>query len=140
MVVELEPDRLETEAVREGYSADGDERHICLYPEGRATGRWFDGCLQYRPARIDRRHPGSKLETDALSLQDALELPGNLGVDAGQDAVEKLHYGDLGAETPPHRAELKADHPGADDQQMPRNFLKQQCAGRRHDPFLVDCD
>src|SRR5260370_38387532 len=124
MVVELEPDRLETKVLRIGDAADGDERHVGLDCGSRATGRRFDSCLQDRPARIDRTHLGGKLETDALFFQEALELPRNFGVDAGPDAVCKLRHRDLRAETPPHRAELEADHPGAYDQEMPRHCFK----------------
>src|SRR5260370_41968926 len=104
MVVELKPDCLETKVLRIGYAANGDERHVGLDYGSRATGRWFDSCLQDRPARIDRSHLGGKLEADALFFQDALQLPRNLRVNARQDAIQKLHHRDLGAETPRHRA------------------------------------
>ena len=40
----------------------------------------------------------------------------------GSDAVEHLDHGDLGAEPPPHRAELEPDIAGADDHQPLRHF------------------
>jgi len=40
----------------------------------------------------------------------------------------------------PYRAELKPDHAGADDQQLPRHLVERERAGRRHDALFVDLD
>ena len=63
---------------------------------------------------------------------------GDLQIDAGHDAVEKLDHDHLGAEPPPHRAELEPDHARADDQQPLRNARKNERARGRDDAFLVD--
>ena len=69
-----------------------------------------------------------------------MELPADLAVYAGQDAVKELDHDHLGAEPPPHRAELESDHAGADDQQPSRHLVQHQRASRGHDPPLVDVD
>ena len=58
----------------------------------------------------------------------------------GQDAVEELDHGHLGAEPAPDRAELQPDHAGADDEQLLRHLVERQRAGRGHDALLVDLD
>ena len=58
------------------------------------------------------------MKDEALLFQRALEQLGDLAVDAGQDAVEKLDHRHLGSEAPPDRAELKPDNAGADDDQL----------------------
>ena len=62
----------------------------------------------------------------------------DLAVHAGQDAVEEFDHRHLGAEPPPHRAELEPDDAGADHQQLLRHLVERQRAGRRDDPLLVD--
>ena len=42
----------------------------------------------------------------------------------GQDAIEELDHGHLGAEAAPDRAQLEPDHAGADDQQPLRHFVE----------------
>jgi hypothetical protein len=69
-----------------------------------------------------------------------VELLGDLGIHAGQDAVQELDDQDLRAEAPPHRAELEPDDPGADDQQLLRHLLQFERAGRGHDHLFVDLD
>ena len=80
------------------------------------------------------------LKVDALLFEDALELPADLAVHAGQDAVEELDHDHLRAEPPPHRAELEPDHAGADHQQPLRHLVEHQRAGRGDDALLVDLD
>ena len=81
-----------------------------------------------------------QFERHALLLQDALELLADLGVHAGQDAVEKFDHRHLRAEAAPHRAELEPDHAGADHEQLLRHLVERERAGRRHDALLVDLD
>ena len=71
-------------------------------------------------------------------VEQALGLPGDLAVHAGQDAVEELDHGDLAAEPAPDRAELEADDAGADDEQPLRHRRQRQRAGRGDDALLVD--
>ena len=59
---------------------------------------------------------------------DALELAADLAVHAGQDAVEELDHGHLGAEPTPHRAELEPDHAAADDEEALRHLVQNASA------------
>ena len=81
-----------------------------------------------------------ELEAHALLHQDALQGARHLGVGAGQDAVEELDHHHLGAEPAPHRAELQADHAGADHQQALGHLGQSERAGRGDDRRLVDGD
>ncbi len=64
------------------------------------------------------------MEGKALLLQDALKLLADLGVDAGQDAVEKFDDGHIAAEAAPDRAEFEADDAGADDEEILRRLCE----------------
>src|SRR5262249_21703947 len=90
--------------------------------------------------RVDAGDLGAELELESLLLEDPLELPRDLAIHAGQDAIEKFDHGDLGAEPVPDRAELEPDHACADDQKFSRRLVERQRAGRRHDALLVDLD
>ena len=81
-----------------------------------------------------------KLEGKPLLAEEPLKLLGDLEIGARQNAVEKLDHRDFGAEPPPHRTELEADHPRPDHHQMFGHLVAAQRAGRRHDLFLVDVD
>ena len=81
-----------------------------------------------------------QLERDALLLQQAMKLPRHFAVDAGQDVIEEFDDRHLGAEPPPHRAELQPDDAGADDEKLLRHLGKLERTGRRHDALLVDVD
>ena len=100
----------------------------------------LDGGLEPAICLLDACDLGTELERDALLLQQALELLGDLVVHAGQDAVEEFHDRHLGAEPPPYRAELEADHAGADDEQLSGDLrqLERACGG--DDALLVDLD
>ena len=50
--------------------------------------------------------------------QHPLGLPGDLGIHAGDQAVEELDHRHLGPEPVPDRAELEADDAAADDHEM----------------------
>ena len=58
----------------------------------------------------------------------------------GSDAVEHLDHGDLRAEPPPHRAELKPDIAAADHDHALRHLVQRERAGRGNDRLLVDGD
>ena len=107
---------------------------------GGAAGGRFDRDLQRLARGVDGRDLARQAEGDALLAEDALGLPGDLAVDAGQDAVEELDHGHLAAEPPPDRAEFEADDAGADDDEAPRHAGERQRAGRRDDALLVDLD
>src|SRR5260221_13470331 len=67
-------------------------------------------------ASIDSAAPPAVGWTIALLFEDALDLSADLAIHSRQDAVEELDHDHLGAETAPHRTELKPDHAGADDE------------------------
>ena len=131
---------LQAKAFGVGHPADADQHHVGFELLRRAAGRGFDGHRQHLARGINRGDLGAELEHKALLLQQALELPGDFAVHAGQDAVEEFDHHDLGTEPVPHRAELEPDHAGADDQQFLRHLFERQRAGRRHDALLVDLD
>ena len=129
----------EPEPVRIGLAADGDEHDVGLESLRLAAGGRFDRDL----APVRGLHLGDlvrEAEFDSLFLEHALELPGDLAVHAGQDAVEEFDHRDLRAEPPPDRAELETDHAGADDEQPLRHRGKRQRTGRGDHDFssIVD--
>ena len=79
-------------------------------------------------------------ELEALLLEDLVGFLAHVAVEAGQDLVEKFDHRDLGAEPPPHRAELEPDHAAADHDQVLGHLRQLQRAGRIDDPLLVDLD
>ena len=82
----------------------------------------------------------AQVKCEALLLQHALHLSGDLAIHAGQDAIEELNDRHLGPEAPPNRAEFEPDHPGADDDQLFWRNGKAEGARRRDDRLLVDLD
>ncbi len=115
-IVERDTGFLQAEALSVGNAADRDQHHVGLQlfrssPRGRLDLR-----DQGFARGVNGGDLGAELERKALLFENALELLGDLGVIARQDAVEKFHHGDLRAEPVPHRAEFKPDHAGADDQ------------------------
>ena len=125
----------------------------------RARGRWRPAPRRPPPPCRRRRRRAGSMATlwpaaapgDARHLARSLKLmpclarmrwraARHLGVDAGQDAVEELDHQHLGAEPAPHRAELEADHAGADHQQALGHLGKRQRAGGGDDRALVDGD
>ena len=104
-----------------------------------ARGR-LDLYLERLARSVDAGDLGGELERDALLLQQPMELPRDLAVDARQDVIEKFDDRDLRAEPPPYRAQLKPDNAAADDQKLLRHFGQVERAGRGHDALLVDVD
>ena len=131
---------LEAEAFRVGHAADGDEHHIGLDGLRRAAGGGLEGERRALAGVLHLRDLGAELELEALLAEDALEVLGDLPVHAGQDAVEILDHGHLGAEAAPHGAELQADHAGADDHEALRHALELERAGGGDHDLLVDLD
>jgi hypothetical protein len=120
--------------------ADGDEHHVGLERLRLAAGRRLDRDLARRARFLDCGHLVPELEAHALLGQDLLHLAGDLGIKAGQDAVEELDDRDLRAEPPPHRAELQPDDAGADHEQPLRHLRQRQRAGGGDDRLFVDVD
>ena len=96
--------------------------------------------LSRGPLAIDGGDLRRQLEGHALLFEQALRLFAHLAVHAGQRAVEEFDHDHLGAEPPPHRAELEPDDAGADHQQPLRHLVERQRAGRGDDALLVDLD
>src|SRR5262245_1662306 len=139
-IVQPYSDLAQPQPFRIGHASDRHEHHVgvdrcCRAARGRLHAR-----LQSLSAAVDRNDFRRQFEGHALLLQDALELLRDLQVDARQDAVEKFNHGYVGAEAAPHRAELEADHAGADDEQALRHLAERDGGIRRHDPFFVDVD
>ena len=83
---------------------------------------------------------GAELELDALLLEDLVGFLADVAVHAGQDLVEELDAGDLGAEPPPDRAKLQPDHAAADHDHMLGHLGQLERAGGVDDHLLVDLD
>ena len=133
--VELDAGRLQPQALGVGLAADTEENPVA--GDRLASLGLDDTLLTVDPRRGD---PDAEVELETLFLEDALGLPGDLAVDAEEDAVEVLENGDLRAQAGPHRAELEADHPGADQHQMPRHLGIAQGLGARADALTVELD
>src|ERR1700680_503912 len=129
---------LKAEAFGVRHAADGHEHHVGFHGLALAAAGGLDRHLERLTLGLHGGTLVAEADLDALLLLDALELARHVGVHTGQDAVEELDHLDLGAETAPHAAELKADHAGADHQQLLRHCAQREGAGRRHDALLVD--
>src|SRR6185437_2631627 len=138
-VIERDARLLKPEALGIGHAADADENDIGFDHFLRAARSGLDLGRKHL-ARINRRDLGAELELESLLLEYALELPRDLAIHAGQDAIEKFDHGDLGAEPVPDRAELEPDHARADNQELAGDLVQRQRAGRRHDALLIDFD
>jgi hypothetical protein len=73
-------------------------------------------------------------------LEDFLSFGGDLGIGAGEDAVEVFEDGDLRAETAPDGGHLQADVTRADHDEAFRDLFVGECFGARTDVFAVDLD
>ena len=61
-------------------------------------------------------------------------------VEAGEDLIEEFDAGDLRADAAPDASELEPDHATADDDEVLRDLVQLQRAGRGDDDLLVDLD
>ena len=139
-IVVLNAGSFETEPFGVRHAADRDQDHVGLDRLGGAAVDRLDLHLERLSGRVDAGDLRRQFESDALALLDALKLARDLAVEAGQNVIEKLDDGDLGAEAAPHRAELHADDAGTDHEQLLRHLGQIERAGRGHDAFLVDVD
>ena len=60
----------------------------------------------------------AQLELQSLPGERTLELPGDLVIDPGRDAIEELDHRHLRAQPPPDRAQLEADDARADHDEV----------------------
>ncbi len=140
-IVFLNSDSFETEPFGVRHAADRDQDHVGVDRPGGAAVDRLDLHLERLSGRVDAGDLRRQFESDALALLDALKLARDLAVETGQDVIQKLDDGDLGAKPTPYRAELHADDAGTDHEQRFLRHLGQiERAGRGHDAFLIDVD
>ena len=77
-------------------------------------------------------HPGAEPDVEPLPLERLQRLARDPPVRGGQEVVERFQDRHLGAEPPPHAAELQADDSGADDAEALRHLREREGA------FVVD--
>lgn len=143
LVIDLDADFVEVEAVCVRPASDGDEDDVGL--EGvflAALGcLGLDGDRSVVALHLGAEDFGVQFELEALFGEDLLERLGDLVVDAlSADAAEELDDGDLGAEPAPDRAHLEADDAAADDGHPFWDLFEIECAGAADDALLVDGD
>ena len=140
-VGQLHADLVEAEPFDERPPADADQHDIGLHGLGRAAfGRLDASSVTPAPVVSALVTLRAQLELQPLLGERALELLGDLVVDARRDAVEELDHRHLRAEPPPHRAQLEPDDAGADHDQVLGHLGELERAGRRDDLLLVDGD
>ena len=139
-IVPLDAGRVETEAVGKRHAPDRHQHAVGFDRLRRPAGCGLDLHLERFAGGVDAGDLRCELEGDALLLQHPVELPRHLAVDAGQDVIEKFDDHHLGAEPPPHRAELEPDDAGADDEQLLRHFGEVERPGRGHHALFIDVD
>ena len=94
------------------------------------------------PAVPDRgaEDPAAEPDVETLAAEDLLGRGGDLGVGAGQDAVQVLQHDRLRAEPAPDRAEFEADVAGADDDQALGHVVVGEGLRAGPDPVAVEFD
>ncbi len=79
--------------------------------------------------RLPARDPGARVHGDAQGLQAALDDAGQVGVHAGEQAVQILQHGHLGAQLGVRGAQFQADVAAAHHHQFAGNGLQAEGAG-----------
>ena len=135
-LVEGEAELAGAEPVRVRPPADRDQHDVGLG----LGGAPLRGERHADAARRPRRAAGLGLEAEGqpLPLERPLELRGHAAIHAGQDAVEDLDHGHLGAEPAPDRAELEPHGAGTDHQHPFGHPLERQRLGGAHDALAVE--
>ncbi|MNQ93076.1 hypothetical protein D3C85_1085230 [compost metagenome] len=120
---------LQAQALGVGAATDGHQ--YVVGPEGfrQAAGGGFDGELHGVLIDLGAGDLGTQLEAHALLGQGALQGFAGFVVQARTDAAQVFHHRHLGAQAAPDRAQLQADHPGADHHQVLGHFRQGQGAG-----------
>src|SRR3974390_2554805 len=80
------------------------------------------------------------MKRQALSLQETLELFGDLAVKPRRDAIQEFDDGHFAAEPAPNRTEFEPDIARSHHEQALRYGFERQRAGRRDDLLFVDGD
>ncbi|MNF88818.1 hypothetical protein D3C84_713210 [compost metagenome] len=122
-------DAFQAQAFAVRTAADGDQ--YVIGPEGfrHAAGGRLDGQFHARFIGLRAGDLGAEPEAHALLGEGTLQGLGGFVVQAGADAAEVFHYRHLGAQAAPDRAQLQADHAGADHHQVLGHFRQGQGAG-----------
>ena len=131
--VQLQANLVEAEALGVGTTTDRHQDDVRFDLLGFATGGRFDRQGHARLADFGAGHLGAELIFEALLLEDLVGFLADFAVHAGQDLVEIFDHGHLGAQALPHRTQFQTDDATADDDQMARNLVQFQRAGRIDD-------
>ena len=108
--VGLDAQVLQPQPLREGAPARGHQDNIEMV--GRRVAAFRRGVRQRHALLGDfrRLHRGLELELHALLLEQPQKGLAYVLIRPGHDVVQKLDHGHLGAQSPPDRAHLEADH------------------------------
>ena len=86
------------------------------------------------------KNPGVQVDVQALLLEDAMGLLGDIGVGQREEVGQGFQQSDLGTQAVPDRAQFQSDHAGADHTQRFRHGLEVQCADVVDNVLAVDLD
>ena len=140
LAVQFDANALETEALRVGPAADRDQHHVHIERRALAARDRLHGEPHALVGALRAGDLGAELEGDLLAPEQPVHLGRDLAVHAGQDAVEELDHGDLGAEPAPDRAHFEADVASADHRHACRHLRQRERAGGGDDALLVHLD
>ena len=140
-VVALDAQRFETEPVGVGDAADRHQYDVGGKRLGRSPLGLLDGDRQALARGADAGDLGGEPEREALPLQQPLQLLRRhrhrcRAAIRSRNSITVT----LAPSLRPDRAELKADDAGADHQQLARDLVEGEGAGRGNDALLVDLD
>src|SRR6516162_1517240 len=139
-IIDANAGLLQAETFGVGHAADADQHDVGFQRLLGAAGSRLDLRDERLARRIDAGDFRTEPELKPLLFPEALKLPRDLTVHAGQNAVQEFDDRDLGAEPVPDRAELEPNDACAYDQQFARHLVERQRAGRGYDAFFVDLD
>src|SRR6202043_467166 len=137
--IALHAQLVEAEPIGVRPAADGDEHDVGVERLLLAVRALHEHAQPFA-ALFDSRNLARQQELHALALQDALELPGDLAVEAGRDTVEKFDDGHLAAEPAPYGTELETDIARAHHAEPVRHAVERERAHGGDDALLVDRD
>ena len=105
-----------------GLAADGDENLVRT-----AIFSVLPSLVSMTSALFSRAlRLGAKMDGDAILLKPARDGLGEIGIVERQDAVQRFHHGDLGAQLGERDAEFEADIAGADHRELLRHRIESE--------------